>query len=259
VRALLVPGLPLTGDGQAGAMPGSLLGRTSQGLPLDLQIKKRWFNSVSVSGFLVVCRDPRWVRASLKNLTFQCPELTDPFVVSLTRSIPRNETQTDLETSMLDKPQILETETQLAALIRLTIPRDEIRNVMGPGMDELTSAVASQGMTPAGPIFSHHFRMDPDLFDFEIGLPIDAPISPVGRVKSGHLPAATVARTIYHGPYEGLGAAWGEFCDWIAAEGYTPAPDLWECYITGSESDPDPAAFRTELNRPLVRPEESRR
>jgi effector-binding domain-containing protein len=61
-----------------------------------------------------------------------------------------------------------------------------------------------------------------------------------------------VARTVYRGPYEGLGTAWGEFNAWIAANGHTPAPDLWECYVAGPESSPDPATWRTELNRPLI-------
>lgn len=38
-------------------------------------------------------------------------------------------------------------------------------------------------------------------------------------VKAGQLPAATVARTVYHGPYEGRGATWAEFLAWVAAEG----------------------------------------
>ena len=154
---------------------------------------------------------------------------------------------------MIDKPQIVKTDTQRAAIIRFTIPRAEIQNVMGPGMAELNAAVAAQGIAPAGPMFSHHFRMDPAIFDFEIGVPLTAPISPVGRVEAGELPAATVARTVYHGGYEGLGPAWGEFNSWVKAEGHTPAPDLWESYVSGPESDPHPATFRTELNRPLLR------
>ena len=84
-------------------------------------------------------------------------------------------------------------------------------------------------------------------------MPVTAAVSAAGRVKAGQLPAAMVARTVYHGPYEGLGPAWAEFDAWIAAEGRTPAPDLWECYVAGPESNPDPATWRTELNRPLTR------
>ena len=154
---------------------------------------------------------------------------------------------------MIDKPQIVQTDAQPAAIIRLTIPREEIRNVMGPGIAELMAAVAAQGLAPAGPIFSHHLRMDPGIFDFELGVPVTASVSAAGRVKAGQLPAATVAWTVYHGPYEGLGPAWGQFDAWIAAEGHSPAPDLWECYVAGPESSPDPGTWRTELNRPLIR------
>jgi effector-binding domain-containing protein len=152
---------------------------------------------------------------------------------------------------MLDTPQIAQTTNQLTAVIRLTIPREEIRNVMGPGIAELMAAVAAQGIAPAGPWFTHHLRMDPATFDFEICVPVTAPVAASGRVKAGHLPATTVARTVYLGPYEGLGSAWGEFDAWIAAKGHTPGPDLWECYVVGPEANPDPANWRTELNRPL--------
>ena len=39
----------------------------------------------------------------------------------------------------------------------------------------------------------------------------------MGRVKASQLPAATVAQTVYHGPYEGLGSRMAEFLEWIAA------------------------------------------
>ena len=153
---------------------------------------------------------------------------------------------------MIDTPRITRTTAQLTAIIRLTVPRKEIRNVMGPGLGELMAAIAAQGIAPAGPWLTHHLRMDPDVFDFEISVPVTAPVAAVGRVQPGQLPATKVARTVYHGPYEGLGAAWGEFDAWIVANGHTPAPDLWECYVAGPESNPDPATWRTELNRPLT-------
>jgi effector-binding domain-containing protein len=154
---------------------------------------------------------------------------------------------------MLEKPQIVQSDAQPAAVIRFTIPRAEIQQVMGPGMAELRATVAAQGIAPAGPLFSHHLRMDPEIFDFEIGVPVATPVSAAGRVQPGELPAAMVARTVYRGGFEGLGAAWGEFGDWITTEGHMPAPDFWECYVAGPESSPDPAEWRTELNRPLIR------
>jgi effector-binding domain-containing protein len=153
---------------------------------------------------------------------------------------------------MLDKPHITQTTTQLTAVIHLTIPREEIQSVMGPGIGELMATIAAQGITPTGPWFSHHLKMAPDTWDFEISVPVSAPVVAAGRVRPSQWPAMKVARTVYQGPYEGLADAWGEFLDWIDANGYTPAPDLYECYIAGPESSPDPANWRTEFTKPLT-------
>jgi len=74
----------------------------------------------------------------------------------------------------------------------------------------------------------------------------------MGRVKPGLWAAMTVARTVYHGGYEGLGAAWGEFLEWVGAGGHTHGPDLWERYLVGPEASPDPTTWRTELNQALL-------
>ena len=94
--------------------------------------------------------------------------------------------------------------------------------------------------------------MTPDMFDFELGIKVSSPVTATGRVKPGQLPAAKVARAIYRGPYEGLPAAWGEFNQWMEANGHAQAGDLWELYSVGPQSTPDPANWLTELNRPLT-------
>ena len=153
---------------------------------------------------------------------------------------------------MLETPRIIQTTPQATAVIHLIVPREEIQAVMHPGLGELMAAVAAQGMAPAGPWFTHHFKVPDATFDFEIGVPVASPVVAAGRMKPGQLPGTVVARTVYRGGYEGLAAAWGEFVAWIAANGYTPGTDLWECYVLGPEANSDPAAWRTELNRPLV-------
>jgi effector-binding domain-containing protein len=154
--------------------------------------------------------------------------------------------------STIDTPRITQTVAQFTASIHLVIPRAGIREVMGPALSEVRAAIAAQGIAAAGPWFTHHLKMDPDIFDFEICIPVARPFTAMGRVEAAQWPATTVARTIFHGDYEGLGAAWGQFDAWIAGKGYTPRPDLWERYIVGPESESDPSDWRTELNRPLV-------
>ena len=121
--------------------------------------------------------------------------------------------------AMIDTPKVTQTTAQLTAMIHLTVPRAEIQKVMGPGLDEVKAAVAAQGIAVTGPWLTHHLKMDPKVFDFEICVPVASPVSATGRVKPGKLPASKVARTVYHGGYEGLGEAWGELGKWIKAQG----------------------------------------
>ena len=158
----------------------------------------------------------------------------------------------DRLSNILDEPHVMQTAAQDVALLRVTVPRSEIQKVMGPGLQEVMAAVAAQGAAVTGPWFTHHLKMDPAVFDFEIGVPVSKPISPAGRVKPGTWPATRMARTVHRGGYEKLGEAWGAFNEWVEAQGLKPAGDLWERYVTGPESGPDPARYRTELNRPLT-------
>ena len=152
---------------------------------------------------------------------------------------------------MIETPKIIETTVRQAAVIHINTPRAEMQKVFGPAVQELMSTLSAQDIVPAGPLFAHHSWITPETFDFDLGVPVDKPVAPAGRVKPGELPAATVARTVYHGGYDGLGPAWGEFDAWIQENGHTPAANLWECYVVGPSANEDPAAWRTELNRPL--------
>jgi effector-binding domain-containing protein len=144
---------------------------------------------------------------------------------------------------MLDPPQISTIRAQHTATIHLQIPRDSISEVL--------STLAAQGVAPEGPMFSYHLRRPSDSFDFEVGFPVAAKINAVGRVAASTLPLTKVARTIYRGPYEGLGDAWSEFNKWVEAEGLNADQTLLESYAVGPETESDPAKWVTELYRPL--------
>ncbi len=152
---------------------------------------------------------------------------------------------------MIETPQIVKTVAQHYAYLHLTVPREEIQRVMGPSIQEVYAALGSRGVKPDGPWFTHHLKRPDAEFDFEVCVPVAEAITPTGRVKPGVWPAMRLARTVHHGGYEGLGAAWGEFVSWIGAQGLPEAQDLWERYLVGPEASSNPADWRTELNRPL--------
>jgi len=107
------------------------------------------------------------------------------------------------EICRLDTPQIIDLDLQLAAIIRLTIPRSEIQSVKGPAIGEILATIAARGLAPAGPIFSHPLGMAPAIFDFEVGVPVASPVTPTGRVQSETLWAAKVAETVCRGSTKG--------------------------------------------------------
>ena len=152
---------------------------------------------------------------------------------------------------MLDEPRLVLLEATPIAVLPIVCSRTEIAQVMGPGLGELRATVAAQGVDVTGPWFTHHLRIDANGFDFEIGVPVSHPIEAAGRVRPSEWPAMRAARTTYRGPFEGLGPAWGEFMGWMASHGHQAASDLWERYVVGPETTPDPTRWETELTRAL--------
>jgi effector-binding domain-containing protein len=153
---------------------------------------------------------------------------------------------------VIEEPKIAQLDATPIAYIHLTIPREEMRQVMGPAIGELISTVTDQGVDITGPVFAHHLQMDPKVFDFEVGVSVGEPVAPSGRVEAGERPDTRVAQTVHRGPYEGLPDAWHRFHAWLEERGHKWAPDIWEVYVVTPDSEPDAANWRTELNRPLL-------
>jgi len=153
---------------------------------------------------------------------------------------------------MNSETEILTLPAQPTAMIAVQTPASAIRDAMGSGLTELHAALKAQGIAQTGPWFTHHLRAPGESFDFEIHLPIASAVSETGRVRSGARPAIKVARTVYSGGYEGLGAAWGQFLSGLDAQGVRTTEDLWEVYTAGPETGPDASSYRTELIKPIA-------
>jgi uncharacterized protein YndB with AHSA1/START domain/effector-binding domain-containing protein len=151
----------------------------------------------------------------------------------------------------IEEPELGSSPGLRAAVIPLRVPRSDMATVMGPAVGEVIGTARAQGIGPAGPLFAHYLAIDATTFDFEVGVAVTGEVTPAGRVVAGLLPEARVARTTYHGSYEGLHAAWGEFDTWLAERGLARQATLWEIYAAGPDTSADPANWRTELVRPL--------
>ena len=153
---------------------------------------------------------------------------------------------------MIETPRVVDAPAQLVAAVHIETTRSEIQRVMGPGISEVMAAVHHQGIGPVGPWFAHHLKMMPESFILDICVPVSAAVTPVGRVTAWERPALKVARTVYQGPYEGLGDAWREFTAWLEANRFKTDDDLYEAYLVGPESSANPADWRTEFSKPIT-------
>ena len=153
--------------------------------------------------------------------------------------------------SFVTDPEIVQATCSEAAVIRLTILKEDMPREFDAAAKELASALWEQRMEPQGPIFAHHFRRMPDAFDFQIGYPVEARVKPSGRVRSGQLPGGRAARAIHEGPYSELGEAWREFSEWIDKAGHAPKENFWLVCERGPGNLIMNGVYRTHLYRPL--------
>ena len=153
---------------------------------------------------------------------------------------------------MIDAPELVQTESLPYAGLNVRCSAADMRKVMGPGIAEVVAALQEQGRAPTGPWFTHHLRRPTDTFDFEICFPLAEAIEPQDRVVPGIWPAMTLARTVFSGNYSGLPQAWPALNEWMKAQGHVGGTELWERYLVGPNDNPDPSAWRTELNWPLA-------
>lgn len=156
---------------------------------------------------------------------------------------------------MIEPLEIVETAAHPAAVVHLRIPAQDCREEFPRAVQELLAVLGEQGVSPSGPLFDRHFEMPGATFDFELGFPIDQPVTPAGRVESGELPAAKVIRTVYQGPYEGLANAWAQFDErskpLLEEAALRREKGLWQVYRVGPGQSSDSSSWRTELNVPV--------
>lgn len=152
---------------------------------------------------------------------------------------------------MIETPLLTSTARQEAAVIRLEIALADMRTFVHPGIAEVMKVLTEQEIGPTGPWFIHVHELANSRIDFDIGVPVRTQVQPSSRVKPGCLPAAGIARTVHHGPYEGVIAAWKELEAWMKQTGHQPAKEMWEVYLVGPESGSDSSKWRTQLNRVL--------
>ena len=124
----------------------------------------------------------------------------------------------------------------------------------GPWLEKTYAAIAgllaAQGAGPAGPPFARFHHLGGNRFEVEAGFPASRLIEGDGDAQPSGLPGGLVAVTMHIGPYDQMESAYQALEWWVSEHGGELAGDAWEVYFTDPATEPDPAAWRTEVVQP---------
>jgi effector-binding domain-containing protein len=151
----------------------------------------------------------------------------------------------------MPEPELADLNETTTAVIHGVVPMAEIADFFDRSFSELATVLDRQQIAPTGPAFARYAGPPGATADVEVGFPVGSPVAHEGRVHPSSLPAGPAAHLVHAGGYDRLGEAWQRLGEWIAEQGRTPGPDLWEVYVTEPSPDMDPADLRTELFWPI--------
>lgn len=152
----------------------------------------------------------------------------------------------------MDQPQLVTVESSPTAVIRGTVPADQLPAFFDTAFQRLPAAIAEQGVQVLGAAFARYTAPPGDTVELEVGFPVDRSIEPTEDVSPSSLPSGRVARVVHAGSFDELGTSWEHLRTWMEQQGHERAAGFWEVYLTEPSPEMDPADLRTELNWPVA-------
>ena len=152
---------------------------------------------------------------------------------------------------MLENPRITSIEPQHTAVVRSTVPMDQIRDFYDTSFPAAAEVVARQDIGLRGAV-GRYLNTPSTTVDLEVGFITDGAITADGEVVPGELPGGEVVQATHVGAYDGLGSSWQELFEWVTGQGHQIGESMWEVYVTEPTPEGDPDTMRTDLFWPLV-------
>lgn len=146
--------------------------------------------------------------------------------------------------------EIKDVKAQPTLMVRTTIPVEKISETMASAYGEIASYMGSKGLEFAGPPYALYRNMDMSALDVEMGFSLTEVCEEEGGLKTGELPAGTVASTVYTGPYSDIGSAYEKLKAFVTEQGRETEEWSFEYYLNSPE-DTVPEKLMTEICFPL--------
>lgn len=140
---------------------------------------------------------------------------------------------------------------RVTVVVHRVVPMPDLPDFFARAFTATAAAARDQGTTLAGPPFAlYHGMPGEDGVDVEAGFPVAAAVPGTGEVVTSLLPGGPAAVAVHVGPYERLVDTYAEVQARLAAQGLTPANEMWEEYLSDPATEPDPQTWRTVVHWP---------
>lgn len=129
-----------------------------------------------------------------------------------------------------------------------------IPGFLGRAYGATAAHAQKSGVEIVGPPFARYVMLNgPESgFSIEAGFPVSDAAEGSGDVEASSLPGGPAAATWHIGPYETMQPTYAAIVEWIDNQGAAPSGPPWEVYYSDRATEPDPAAWRTEVIWPYV-------
>ena len=148
-------------------------------------------------------------------------------------------------------PELIDLDPSPAAVVRETVPVNELPAFFDRVFGAVAGVVVSQGVKLDGEPFAFYAGAPTDVVEVAAGFRVSAPIEPSGDVVPMDLPGGRAVTMVHTGPYDSMDKAYHEMHGWMAAQGLTPAGHMWESYLSDPSKEPDPSTWRTKIVWPV--------
>jgi effector-binding domain-containing protein len=144
------------------------------------------------------------------------------------------------------------TEARTVLAVRERVPFAELTDFFGRAFERTAAALGEAGTFPSGPPVAIYYGDPTDTVDVAAGFPFAGSITPPEGTAVVDLPAGRAVEAIHVGPYDELAKTYDTVAEWMQQEHVTPSSVMWEEYLAGPDTDPDPSTWRTRIVYPIA-------
>jgi predicted enzyme related to lactoylglutathione lyase/effector-binding domain-containing protein len=150
-----------------------------------------------------------------------------------------------------EEPTLVHCTEQPTAVVRETVAMAALTEFFSRAFGSVMAEAQRQNVQLAGPPFALYRGVPTETVDVEAGFPIAGRMSESGTVVTGTLPETDAFEAVHTGPYETLGETYSAIQDRMREAGKNPSGAMWEFYLNGPPSEPDPSKWQTKVVWPV--------